>query len=71
VIEWLPPGFWSGYYADAALRAIMKTDLSAHPDWLLLVRAPPAKLCCVLRRRSQNRPHCCAPEPIFVVCSSA
>lgn len=40
VIEWPTARILEGYYADPTLRALMKTELFAHPDWLLLVRAP-------------------------------
>lgn len=38
VIEWSPDRILEGYYADPRIRAIMKTALFLHPDWLQLDR---------------------------------
>jgi putative hydrolase of the HAD superfamily len=38
LIEWSPDRILEGYYADPGLRAIMKTALFLHPDWLQLDR---------------------------------
>src|SRR5882724_2564282 len=38
VIEWNPDRILAGYYADPELRAIMKTELFLHPDWVQLDR---------------------------------
>jgi putative hydrolase of the HAD superfamily len=38
VIEWNPERILAGYYADPQMRAIMKTELFQHPDWLQLDR---------------------------------
>lgn len=38
VIEWNPDRILEGYYADPQLRAIMKTAMFLHPDWLQLDR---------------------------------
>lgn len=38
VIEWNPEAILAGYYAAPELRAIMKTALFQHPDWLQLDR---------------------------------
>lgn len=38
VIEWSPDRILEGYYADPEMRAIMKTALFLHPDWLQLDR---------------------------------
>jgi putative hydrolase of the HAD superfamily len=38
VIEWNPDRILAGYYADPEMRAIMKTALFLHPDWLQLDR---------------------------------
>jgi putative hydrolase of the HAD superfamily len=38
VIEWNPERILEGYYADPQMRAIMKTALFLHPDWLQLDR---------------------------------
>ena len=38
VIEWSPDRILEGYYADPGLRAVMKTALFQHPDWLQLDR---------------------------------
>jgi putative hydrolase of the HAD superfamily len=38
VIEWSPDRILETYYADPEMRAIMKTALFLHPDWLQLDR---------------------------------
>ena len=38
VIEWNPERILDGYYADPALRAVMRRALFQHPDWLDLDR---------------------------------
>jgi HAD superfamily hydrolase (TIGR01509 family) len=38
VIEWNPDRILASYYADPEMRAIMKTALFLHPDWLRLDR---------------------------------
>jgi putative hydrolase of the HAD superfamily len=38
VIEWNPDRILASYYADPEMRAIMKTALFLHPDWLQLDR---------------------------------
>lgn len=38
VIEWNPDRILADYYAEPALRALMKTELFQHPDWLQLDR---------------------------------
>ena len=38
VIEWNPDRILAGYYADPAVRTIMKSALFLHPDWLQLDR---------------------------------
>jgi putative hydrolase of the HAD superfamily len=38
VIEWSPDRILESYYDDPAMRAIMKTALFLHPDWLQLDR---------------------------------
>jgi putative hydrolase of the HAD superfamily len=38
VIEWNPERILADYYADPEIRAIMKTALFLHPDWLQLDR---------------------------------
>ena len=38
VIEWNPDRILEGYYADPQIRAIMKTALFQHPDWVELDR---------------------------------
>jgi putative hydrolase of the HAD superfamily len=38
VLEWNPDRILAGFYADPEMRAIMKTALFLHPDWLELDR---------------------------------
>ena len=38
VLEWNPDRILAGYYADPEMRAVMKTALFLHPDWLQLDR---------------------------------
>ncbi len=38
VIEWSPDRILASYYADPELRALMKTALFLHPDWLQVDR---------------------------------
>ena len=38
VVEWNPERILAGYYADPDIRAIMRTALFLHPDWLELDR---------------------------------
>jgi len=38
LIEWNPDRILASYYADPEMRAIMKTALFLHPDWLQLDR---------------------------------
>jgi putative hydrolase of the HAD superfamily len=38
VIEWNPDRIIEAYYADPALRALLKSELFRHPDWLDLDR---------------------------------
>lgn len=38
VIEWSPERILAGFYADPEMRAIMKTALFLHPDWLQVDR---------------------------------
>jgi putative hydrolase of the HAD superfamily len=38
VIEWSPDRILEGYYDDPQIRAVMKTALFLHPDWLQLDR---------------------------------
>jgi putative hydrolase of the HAD superfamily len=38
LIEWNPDRILASYYADLEMRAIMKTALFLHPDWLQLDR---------------------------------
>ncbi|MFL6600081.1 MAG: HAD family hydrolase [Steroidobacteraceae bacterium] len=38
VIEWNPDRILASYYADPEIRALMKTALFLHPDWLQLDR---------------------------------
>jgi putative hydrolase of the HAD superfamily len=54
VIEWSPDRILEGYYDDPEIRAIMKTALFLHPDWLQLDRGTLSEAQALVRLESRT-----------------
>ena len=54
VIAWNPDGILDGYYTDPRMRALMKTALFLHPDWLQMDRGTLSEADLLLRLEART-----------------